>query len=97
MRVIVETTESRHRAGKAANGRDYSFFVQRALLKGERCAGEIELIHDSEATIYAPGEYEFDYDRSISIGRFGALRFSPVLKPSRVGPAVAPVRTGTTG
>jgi hypothetical protein len=97
MKVIIESSAVRNRSGVSAKGRPYSMNIQRGLLKGERSAGEIEIILDDGQQPYPEGEYTFDWERCITIGSFGSLRFSPVLVSSGVRGVVGPVRTGTAG
>lgn len=100
MKILVESDQVETRSGVSArNNRPYSITTQaiRVMLDFIRGPARITLV-DGQAP-YPVGEYEIDLESSVRIAGFGELELSRnlVIKPVRVSPAIAPVRTGTTG
>lgn len=82
MKVIIESTAVTVKAGTSPRtGKDYSIREQRAFLHGERIRGEIKLNLEGDQPPYPVGEYGFDLEKSVYIGRFQSFGFSPVLVP----------------
>lgn len=82
MFITIESNVVKTRDGVSSRtGKPYSMRTQTAFLRGDRVAGEIELLLGSDQAAYALGDYELDLERSITIGNFGSIRFNPVLKP----------------
>lgn len=82
MKITIETNIVKTRDGVASRtGKPYSMRTQAAFLRGDRVAGEIELLLANDQQAYQLGDYEIDLERSVTIGNFGSLRFNPVLKP----------------
>lgn len=80
-KVIIESSELNVRAGVSQRtGKPYELREQEALLRAERLAGPIRITLASNQPPYEPGEYEIDWERSLSFGRFNALEFRPFLK-----------------
>lgn len=92
-KIIVETTKVKEIKGNSKkDGRPYCLRSQKALYRGERLVGEIEMLLEDDQPPYAEGTYELDLERSLSIGSFGRLMFRPVLKADAATPKFAAVQ-----
>ena len=80
MLVTIESTKVRENSGEK-NGKPWRIREQPAFLRGERVAGEINLILEEGQAPYALGDYELDVERSVKIGRWGRLELYAKLAP----------------
>lgn len=97
-RVIVEVQAGspvRNQSGTSGKtGKQYSINKQEAWLHvGNPYPERIAITLEANATPYAPGLYEIDYQKSIIVNQYGEPRFGRLhLVPARKAESVAPAR-----
>jgi hypothetical protein len=73
------------REGKNGAGREYKIITQSGWLHttGTKYPTKCVVNLEKEEDFYAPGEYEIDYDKTVTVGDFDALSVTrfPTLKP----------------
>lgn len=80
MKIIVESEIVSTRSGVSQRtNKPYTMREQKALLKGDRLAGEISLQLADDQSPYPVGEYDIDFERSVGLSRFGQLEIRAVV------------------